>query len=205
VPLCDVLSPTARRVGAVNTVLLSEGSRSGDNTDVPGFTAALAERGVREVRSALVLGAGATALSVAAALTDLGLQRLHLAVREPARAAPTRDMVAGWGVQVGVGSLDPTAVPGAGVDLLVSTVPAQAAQAFSPALSQVPVVFDAVYDPWPTPLSEAAEAADATVLTGIDLLASQARLQVRAMTGLDVGVDVLRDAALAELVCRRTG
>ena len=206
VPLCDVLSPTARRVGAVNTVLLAGDSRSGDNTDVPGFTEALAERSVREVSSAVILGAGATALSAAAALTDLGLQRLHLAVREPSRAAGTGVVVAGWGVQVSVGPLTPSVEPGLGpVDVLVSTVPAQAAAAFSGALSRVPVVFDAVYDPWPTPLTAAAEAAGATVLTGLDLLASQARLQVRAMTGLDVGLDDLRDAALAELVRRRTG
>ncbi len=202
VPLCDVLSPTARRVGAVNTVLLSDGSRSGDNTDVPGFTSALAKRGVREVGSAVVLGAGATALSAAAALTDLGLQRLHLSVREPARAAATLDVVAGWGVQVSVGPLAPADLQATAVDMLVSTVPAEAAGAFSSALRQVPLVFDVLYDPWPTPLSAAAEAAGATVLTGLDLLASQARLQIRAMTGLDVDVEVLRDAARAELARR---
>jgi shikimate dehydrogenase len=59
-----------------------------------------------------------------------------------------------------------------------------------------------LYDPWPTPLSAAAEEAGATVLTGLDLLASQARLQIRAMTGLDVDVEVLRDAARAELARR---
>jgi shikimate dehydrogenase len=204
VPLCDVLSATARRVGAVNTVLLTGKSRSGDNTDVPGFAAALAERGVRKVESAVVLGAGATALSATAALTDLGLERLHLAVREPRRAVTTRDVVAGWGVQVEVGLLEQSARPGGcPADLLVSTVPAAAAEAFSSVLGEVPTVFDVVYDPWPTALSTAAEQVGATVLTGLDLLAHQARLQVRAMTGLDVGVEDLREAARAELALRR--
>ena len=204
VPLCDNLSPTARRVGAVNTVLLSGNGRAGDNTDVPGFAAALVERGVHDVTSAVVLGSGATALSAAAALTDLGLQRLHLAVREASRAAATREVIAGWGVRVSVGALDATAAIGTSPELLVSTVPAVAAEVVTASLSKVPTVFDVVYDPWPTPLSAAAESAGAQVLTGLDLLAHQARLQVRAMTGLDVDVDHLRRAARTELARRGT-
>jgi shikimate dehydrogenase len=204
VPLCDALSPTARRVGAVNTVLLTEDGRAGDNTDVPGFAAALAERGVHDVASAVVLGSGATALSAAAALTGLGLRHLHLAVRAASRAEATRQVIAGWGVQVSVGALEAAAAAHISPDLLVSTVPAAAAEVITASLSKVPTVFDVVYDPWPTPLSAAAESAGATVLTGLDLLAHQARLQVRAMTGLDVDVDHLRRAARTELARRST-
>ncbi len=198
VSLCDELSAVARRVAGVNTLLLDGGRRRGDNTDVPGFTAALAERQVGEVRSAVVLGAGATALSAAAALTDLGLRRLHLAVRDPARAALTADTVARWGVEVTLGPLGGPA-EGGPVDVLVSTVPAAAVALVPTTLDDVGTVFDVVYDPWPTPLSAAAAAAGAQVLDGLDLLAHQARLQVRAMTGFDVDVEVLRDAARAEL------
>ena len=58
--------------GAANTVVLDDGRRVGDNTDIPGIVAALAERGVDRVGSALVLGGGATAASAALALCDLG-------------------------------------------------------------------------------------------------------------------------------------
>ena len=200
VPLCDALSPTARRVGAVNTVLLADGLRHGDNTDVPGFVAALAERGVREVTSAVVLGAGATAVSAAAALSDLGLQHLHLAVREESRAETACDVVSSWGVRVSVGGL--SAVDALAADVLVSTVPAPAAADCTALLQDVATVFDVVYDPWPTPLSQAAEDQGSVVLDGLDLLAHQAALQVLAMTGLGVGVDVLRRAARTELAQR---
>ena len=83
-------------------------------------------------------------------------------------------------------------------DLLVSTVPADAIGAFSHDLvDSTKALFDVVYDPWPTPLATAATDAGLPCLSGIDLLAHQAVLQVRLMTGRDVGVDVLRDAALA--------
>ncbi|MDR6119351.1 shikimate 5-dehydrogenase [Aeromicrobium sp. SORGH_AS981] len=60
-------------------------------------------------------------------------------------------------------------------------------------------VFDVVYDPWPTRLSVAARAAGRPVVTGLDLLAHQAVLQLRLMTGASVDVDVVRRAALEAL------
>ena len=60
-------------------------------------------------------------------------------------------------------------------------------------------VFDVVYDPWPTPLTVVAERAGLPVVTGLDLLAHQAALQVGLMTGEAVRATVLRDAALISL------
>jgi shikimate dehydrogenase len=59
----------------------------------------------------------------------------------------------------------------------------------------VPVVLDVVYDPWPTPLGVATERAGRVLVSGLDLLAHQAVLQVGLMTGLvPPPVDTLRDA-----------
>jgi shikimate dehydrogenase len=149
----------------------------------------------------VVLGAGATAVSAAAALSDLGLQRLHLAVRDESRAATARDAVSSWGVQVSVGNLHN--LDAVVADLLVSTVPASAAAGSTALLQDVGTVFDVVYDPWPTPLSRAAAELGSQLLDGLDLLAHQAALQVLAMTGLGVDVEVLRQAARSELAQRR--
>ena len=70
--LLDSVSPIAEAAGAVNTVLLGDGLRIGDNTDVPGAAAAIRERYDGRVRSAVVVGGGATAASVALALGELG-------------------------------------------------------------------------------------------------------------------------------------
>jgi shikimate dehydrogenase len=56
------------------------------------------------------------------------------------------------------------------------------------------VLFDVLYDPWPTPLAAAWAAAGGTVLGGLDLLVHQAVLQVELMTGAAVPVEVLRRA-----------
>ncbi len=90
-------------------------------------------------------------------------------------------------------------------DVVVSTVPAEAQTAeVLAAVADVPVVFDVVYDPWPTPLAAAAVAGGRTLVGGLDLLLWQAVDQVRAMTGrFDVPVAAMRAAGEAGLAERR--
>jgi len=69
-------------------------------------------------------------------------------------------------------------------DIVVSTVPAAAQTEELVALTgPVPVVFEVVYDPWPTPLAAHAQASGRTLVSGLDLLVHQAALQVTLMTG----------------------
>ena len=83
----------------------------------------------------------------------------------------------------------------ADADVLVSTIPAGAQDDWVLSLVlQVGVVFDVVYDPWPTPLAEGAEAGEVPLVSGLDLLAHQAVLQVELMTGRRPDVATLRDA-----------
>ena len=59
------------------------------------------------------------------------------------------------------------------------------------------VLFDVLYDPWPTPLAAAWAAAGGTVLGGLDLLVHQAVLQVELMTGQVVDRPAVVAAMLA--------
>ncbi|MFY0406071.1 shikimate dehydrogenase [Solicola sp. PLA-1-18] len=199
--MLDDVSPLAAEVGAANTVVLTDGRRVGDNTDVPGVTAAMAERGVGGVRTARLLGGGATAASVLAALAAGGLERAEVVVRDVTRAAEVVALGTRLGVDVDVLDLahEHTGV----VDLLVSTVPGASVADRAPThVSRAGAVFDVLYDPWPTPVASAAEAAGVPVVTGLDLLAHQAVLQVGLMTGREVSADALRVAALEELGSR---
>jgi shikimate dehydrogenase len=152
-----------------------------------------------------VLGGGATAASVLLALAERGLERATLVVRDPARATETLTAVARHPrpPQVTVTALeDLEPVP---ADILVSTVPVEAqTESVTTRLGDLPVVFDVLYDPWPTPLAAAAAADGRVVVSGLDLLLWQAVDQVRAMTGrFDVPVDVMRRAGEAGLAERR--
>jgi shikimate dehydrogenase len=90
-------------------------------------------------------------------------------------------------------------------DVVLSTVPAAAQTGnLVSAVNGVPLVFDVVYDPWPTPLASAALADGRPLIGGLDLLLWQAVDQVRAMTGrFDVPVEAMRRAGEAALAERR--
>lgn len=185
-------------LGIANTLVVDEDERlTADNTDVAGTIAALTERGV-VASTARILGGGATAGSIAHAIAGAGVRHLDLVVRDPARAQDTLAVARGSGLTVTVSSLaDP---PGRPVDLLVSTVPfAAVADHAEQWVTGTSAVFDVVYDPWPTALASVAEQAGATVVSGLDLLAHQAAVQVQLMTGEVVDPSLLRDAALEVL------
>ena len=194
VPMLDEQSELVEVSGAANTVILEGGRRTGHNTDVPGAVAALTERHGGPWHTAIVLGGGATATSVLLALADLGCTHAMLVVRDAGRARETLDAVARHPeapeIEVrtfGEGLED--------ADVLVSTIPAGAQDDWVLSLVlQVGVVFDVVYDPWPTPLAEGAEAGEVPLVSGLDLLAHQAVLQVELMTGRRPDVATLRDA-----------
>jgi shikimate dehydrogenase len=86
-PHLDRLSPLARRVGAVNTIVNRAGVLCGDNTDVYGFARLLREMRVQvRGRHVVVIGAGGSARAVVAALVETGARRITIANRTLARA-----------------------------------------------------------------------------------------------------------------------
>ncbi|HET9499529.1 MAG TPA: shikimate dehydrogenase [Marmoricola sp.] len=202
-PLLDSGDHWATLSGAANTVVLDgAGGRHGANTDVPGAVAALRERTSTPLRSAVVVGGGATAASVLLALAELGLERATLLVREPARAEPTLASVARHPAAPRV-AVERLGGPVPEADIAVSTVPADAQEpGLVSALAAASVVFEVLYDPWPTPLAAAALSAGTTLVSGLDLLVHQAALQVELMTGLRAPLERMRSSGEATLIAR---
>lgn len=196
----------ARLAGGVNTLVLDDGVVAlADNTDLPGAAAAVRERYEGPVTAATVLGGGATAASTGLALCDLGARTVRLLARAPERAAEAAATIAAHpsGPVVEVGDLATGAARG---EVVVSTVPT-AAQ--TPDLvarcAEAPVVFEVVYDPWPTPLAAAATGSGRVLVSGLDLLVHQAVLQFTLFTGLPGPLDAMRAAGEAALAARHTG
>ncbi len=188
-------------LGVANTLVVEDGMLSAHNTDVPGAEAALGERGVVRPVTARILGGGATAASMAMTLVRMGVEEVEFVVRDASRAAEAEAVVRGRGIGVAVRLLDEPMIER--VDLLVSTVPGDAIGSRAHELvDSSHAVFDVVYDPWPTSLGRAADEAGVPVVSGLDLLAHQAALQVELMTGSDVSPQLLRDAALRALTSR---
>ena len=207
-PLLDRIEPVAAEVGAANTVTFAGGARAGHNTDVPGMITALTEAGVPAAAvapgRALIIGGGATACSALASLRGLGAAAATAAVRDSARAADLLAAADRLGMRVRLAPFGE--YPGSGWSLLISTVPAGAADIYAKRIlgpAPAPLaVLDVAYHPWPTRLVVAAEQAGAIAVSGFELLLHQAGQQVELMTGKPAPVAAMRAAGRAELARR---
>lgn len=104
--LCDVLSPEARRCGAVNTIYLDpEGRLVGENTDGLGLLRDLVQNLGVELSGAavLLLGAGGAARGVAAILLQAGVTHLTIANRTAHKAQQLARELGGLGLVTGMG------------------------------------------------------------------------------------------------------
>ena len=92
IPLLDELSPEARGIGAVNTVVLKDGRRIGHNTDCLGFAEGF-RRGLQgaALERVVQMGAGGAGAAVAHALLSEGVQRLSIFDVEISRAQSLAD------------------------------------------------------------------------------------------------------------------
>ncbi|CAO3355927.1 shikimate dehydrogenase [Azospirillum palustre] len=192
----DRLDGTARRMGAVNTIVVAEdGALEGGNTDGFGFIENLraeqpdwtAERG-----PAVVIGAGGAARAVVVALLDAGAPEVRLVNRTRARAEELAADLAAVGLNCGVTVVDwvsrETALDGASL-LVNTTTQGMAGQpALDLSLRALPtsaVVNDIVYVPLETPLLAEARTRGNPVAGGIGMLLHQARPGFKAWFGVE--------------------
>lgn len=82
IPLLDEISPQAKYIGAVNTVLFQDGKATGFNTDYHGFLSLLEHNNI-EIRGkeAVILGSGGSAKAVVKALMDNGIYDITIVSR----------------------------------------------------------------------------------------------------------------------------
>ncbi|MDZ7905447.1 MAG: shikimate dehydrogenase [Cypionkella sp.] len=178
--LCDSLSDTARRIGAVNTLSWNaDGKLHGDNTDAYGFIENLTQTAAgwqARGQTALVLGAGGASRAVIVALLDAGVAQIVLTNRSMGRAEA---LAAEFGTRIRVAAWGDTENHVAQAGLLVNTtslgMAGQEALPFSLAnISPRCLVTDIVYNPLETPLLAAARAMGCPVVDGLGMLLHQA-------------------------------
>jgi shikimate dehydrogenase len=192
------VSPVAAAVGAANTLVRRpDDSWYADNTDVPGMVSVLQSAGVPAGVTVTVLGAGGTARAALAAAAQLQAKRVTVVARRPEAIDELRPVAQALGVAL-VPADWAEAASHATADVVISTVPKGVADPLAGQISWLPstVLFDALYDPWPTPLAAAARDAGCRIVPGLDLLLAQAVGQFEHFTGVPAPISAMR-AALA--------
>jgi shikimate dehydrogenase len=200
--VCDTVDASARRAGAVNTLVFDNGRITGSNTDGWGFLESLRGGGVNPAAGpALILGAGGSARAVAAVLLELGV-KTTIANRTRARAEAIARELPGLRV-IDWDTRDEAVADHA---LLVNTtslgmVGHQPLEIDLDRAAQGLTVTDIVYVPLETPLLAAARARDIRCVDGLGMLLYQAVPGFRAWFGVDPTVDdTLRRFVAADLL-----
>ncbi|MDX2029322.1 MAG: shikimate dehydrogenase [Blastocatellia bacterium] len=185
----DRIDETARRIGAVNTLVVEGEELHGYNTDVTGAMQPLDRR--MEVRGArvAVIGAGGSARAVCFGASERKAD-VTVYARDPEKA---RLLAAEFGAKAA--SID--AFQGE-ADILINCTPIGMhghSEGQSPiradALQGVGLVYDLIYTPEETALLRAARAAGRPTLGGLEMLLAQAGEQFRLWTGLSAPLDVM--------------
>jgi len=178
--LADARTARADLVGSANTLVRTDTGWLADNTDVDGVTGALGALIEMRWGRAAVIGSGGTAPAAVVGLAELGVTDISVVARNPDKAAALVTLAEQVGVAARWVELG---TPLERVDVVVSTIPADIAAAHASSVAAVPLLLDAIYDPWPTPLAEAVEAAGGRVVSGLAMLLNQAFAQVELFTG----------------------
>ncbi|MEO5864039.1 MAG: shikimate dehydrogenase, partial [Nitrospiraceae bacterium] len=189
----DSVDPTAGQIGAINTIVATDGILTGYNTDATGALRALREgRVALEGRQVVMLGSGGAARAIAFALgAETGIDRLIiLGIDDQERRVLARDLQSKTGMSVQESSLDEgvlrKVLPNAQV--LIHCTP----MGMSPKVHETAVpaallhggltVMDIVYNPRDTQLLKDAKAAGCRVIPGLEMFLHQAAAQFELWT-----------------------
>jgi shikimate dehydrogenase len=188
--LMDVVDPLARRMGAINTIVVTpEGALHGFNNDGFGYIQSLRDAKPdwqANAGAATVLGAGGAARAVVLSLLDQGATEIRLVNRTAARAQELADEF-GAGVKVYDWSERSEAL--SDIALLVNTTNQgmHGQPDLDIALDRLPLtalVSDAIYIPLETPLLQAARLRGNQTVNGLGMLLNQARPAFQAWFGV---------------------
>ncbi|MGY4310174.1 shikimate dehydrogenase [Bradyrhizobium sp. USDA 4369] len=189
-PLLDRVNETARRIGAVNTIVVeADGTLSGFNNDGNGFVQSLrdAKPGWRaDEGPILLLGAGGAARAVVVALLENGARDIRIANRTAEKA---HAIAAEFGPAISTLPWDDRSRAVADVALLINStdrgmIGKPALEIDLAQLSARTLVADLIYTPLETPFLADARKRGCTTVNGLGLLLNQARLAFQAWFGV---------------------
>ena len=189
-----VLSPDARQVGAINTLVNVGGEWVGHNTDIDGIRAALASVNYSVTgKRVVILGTGGAARAAVAALGGAAEVTILSRTHRTKTGWPTWPKHVEFGLMENAGKHQ--------CDLLINASPVGMYPAVeaSPLPGAIPadVVFDMVYNPSMTALLKSAKAQGKTIISGTTMFLAQAARQFELWTGTPATPELYSEEMLA--------
>jgi shikimate dehydrogenase len=204
----DEADEMVKFLGAANTVLNKNGKLVGFNTDGVGALKALTENGLSLTgKKLLLLGAGGAAKAIAFSLTK-EVKELAILNRNSRKAAELAEALNhAYGKKVVGDSLSPALIRKnlQDADILINATSVGMAPKVNQSLVEPEwlkpglIVMDIIYNPIETKLVKHAKAADARVISGVEMLLYQGAASFEIWTGRPAPVNVMRKAILNKL------
>lgn len=202
--LIDEVDPAAAAIGAVNTVVRTDGRYLGYNTDAPGLVRSLEDAGVSlDQGRVVVLGAGGAARAAVVGLSQAGVESVTVLSRRPEQAQALTDSLSrAVSCDLRAAPLAEAAAYFGSASLLVQATSATlesnpGARSFA---ESIPVeclpggaaVVDMVYKPLETAVLERAREHGLEVVDGLGMLLHQGAIAFEMWTGIQPPLDVMR-------------
>ncbi len=204
-PLLAEISPIAKTVGAVNTVIYQDDRWMGTNTDVEGFLAPLLTHNRDwSQTSAVILGIGGAARAVVAACAEISCAAIYVVGRNLQKL---QEFSQSWKDSKIINKLH--IYPWeelhhliSKANLLINTTPI----GMYPKIDESPltleemadlpsgaIAYDLTYNPSPTKFLQQAQKQDAVIIDGLEMLIQQGAAALKIWLDLEnVPVDVMR-------------
>ncbi|TCS94801.1 shikimate dehydrogenase [Hazenella coriacea] len=199
IPFLDELDHYAQEIGAVNTVVVREGTCVGYNTDGIGYVRSLQEEVELELSQArvLIVGAGGAARAVGYALAQVGVKEISIANRTLAKAKALADHLSRFTMTQAV-PLDQCRKQVENATLIVNTT----SVGMFPHVDEMPIssswisaeqiMSDLIYHPQETLLLQEAKKRGAFIHTGLGMLVHQAAVAFELWTGQQAPISLMR-------------
>ena len=198
IPLLDKVDETAKKIGAVNTVVKEGKDWVGYNTDCSGAISALENCTSLQGKNVLILGSGGTAKAIGFGVKEKG-GKLTVTYNK------NKERGEALAKELGCELVHTRDAGTRAIDVLINCSPV----GMSPNVTESPflardfkegmVVFDSVYNPLETRLLREAKAAGCTVIPGYELFINQAARQFELWTGRPAPIDTMREVLLEKL------
>ena len=193
----DELDDTAKKIGAVNTIINREGVLSGYNSDGLGAVKALLEKTSIKGKHVVILGAGGAARAIGFAIISEG-GRVTIINRTPAKGEELAN-------DLGADFQPISKMNKAACHILINTTPVgmipdiDAMPVEKQDLDKAMVVMDIVYNPLKTRLLKTAEDIGCRTIDAVSMFVYQGAFQLELWTGMTAPVEVMRKAVLTAL------
>lgn len=206
IPLLTKITECAKKIGAVNTVWLTQEGWHGTNTDIDGFIAPLKSlnRHWNKIIP-VILGAGGASRAVVVGCEQLGCQEIKVVGRnlEKLKAFKASFGNSNLKCEISVHLWDDLTDLIAHSDLVINTTPigmypnidnSPLTKEQHQLMKQEAIAYDLIYTPRPTLFLEEAQKQGITIIDGSEMLVQQGAVGFEIWTGKKAPIEIMRQA-----------